>query len=117
MFNKLFIQFGQAYGTWLPINFKHEDFELHFSASFVFNDPIEELYNLLMILKREKKILLTASIKFWLEPQTSIFNFEKEADSCVLTLIEASSFESNEKKIIKLLKAITNKLSFRLKLR
>ena len=85
MDNSISIILGTPEHGWLPVDFCYEDFHLVFAASDIFNDPIEELYNVVTKLQDDELKRIT----WWLEPAAYFFDFERKGQSIVLTIIES----------------------------
>jgi len=70
---KLKIEFGQPLNGWLPVDFRHGDFELQFTTSNIPNNPIDQLISSI------RQITKGIASSFWChqEPEGYFFDFIK----------------------------------------
>jgi hypothetical protein len=80
---KLKIEFGQPEHGWLPVDFKHGEFELHFEASDVPVNPMDQLISGI------RQIIQGIKMQVWwhLEPGGYYFDFEKEGENYKLRIL------------------------------
>lgn len=112
MTNKISLIIGQESAGWITVELKHQNFIIREHVSLILNDPIDEIYNLIIDFAREKKVRQTGSFIFWLEPLFYTFNFEKESDSYTLTIDESPDFGSPKKKTIQVIKGNYKQIIF-----
>lgn len=97
MTDTILVTFGTPEHGWLPVDFHYNDFNLEFEASFVLNDPIEELYNVVTELQNNEQKRVT----WWLEPAAYFFDFEQKNDTCTLTIIDTDDLHNeNDEKVV-----------------
>lgn len=97
MNNLITINLGTPKHGWLPVNFRYREFHLEFDASDVLNDPVADLYHLIIHITDNgpKEII------WWLEPAAYLFTFNKDQENIILTITETSNLHNaNATKII-----------------
>jgi hypothetical protein len=84
MDNSIVITLGIPKHGWLPIDFCYKDFHLHFEASDVAVDSIEELYNAVTELQNKEFKRIT----WYLEPAAYFFDIQKKGERINLSIFE-----------------------------
>lgn len=83
---------------WLPVDFRHGNFNLEFEVSDGLQDPLTELYNAVMDISPGKTIQVT----WWLEPGAYLFDLSELEKKYCLNIFELDDLhrENEEKKLV-----------------
>jgi len=92
MDNSLHVSFGTPIHGWLPVDLKYQKFHLEFEASDVLNDPLDELFNILIIQQHYK----SEQVTWWLEPGAYFFEFEWNEDAITLIISETHDLHDDK---------------------
>jgi hypothetical protein len=92
------ISIGTPQHGWLPVIFRNKDISLDLHALNVLNDPIEQLYNVIINLKHEEE----RQVIWWLEPGAYILGFKRENQNVTLRISEKKDLnvESSEELVL-----------------
>jgi hypothetical protein len=90
------VEFGKTQHGWLPVTFRYKDLHLNFAASYVLNDPLEDLYDTVISLNKNN----FNRTKWWLEPEAYFFDFKRTKQIVTLTIIHTNDLfaEADEQK-------------------
>lgn len=97
---KLLFTLGMPEHGWLTAELHYGDFHLPIDASDVFNDPVEELLNVVTKLQDKEQRRVT----WWLEPGAYFFDFEKSGEELTLSIVETSDLNQESAKEQQLVK-------------
>lgn len=96
---KIHFDIGQPESGWVKIKLSIADFELEFFASNIPEDPLENLYESLIILCSSVKT--TCKISWHLEPNYYHFEIDKHTSNYTLKIKKSKNEKSTEKLIIR----------------